>query len=530
MDLDNLEKDKTIQLVVNNPDSQEDTIDLGRVFHNVKLKARIFAWVLVVCLLVGICAPLLLYQFNQTPLTVTSVVTLRYNLPNEEYEKAKKKGDTAALQELEPELPVSELLAPDGEDLDLTIVTSAPVIQKALDGLALAKPVTIESIRNNITVTRVLTEESSRTREVLAGLADAKNSEVYNRLEKTEMKYQNRFIVSLTNGFGDPQNPESNIKYDLKDEELRILLNRILDAFNDTMIRQYADIRLPEDRVSLIDTENLDLPEVLDSLNTALDELLTYCDKQSDIAKEYRSWQTGRNLNEWMDTIRTVQSVNIDYLDAYVYAKGLMRDRDVVALTFRYRLRTLQSDLDKTNENIEKTEALLKSYKNNDVLVSMQESDSTRTTKMTTSYYNEMVLQLQDYYEQTAALRTEIAETQNKLDRLNSSTTSSELAGVETELNNAIEAVKELQDGIRAHMTELFDSPIFTTYSEHSAPQGEKVNFLKANMKKMIIGGVAGAIIACGLWFLAALAPEFRRGREDDAPKAETDGKEAAEA
>ena len=56
------------------------------------------------------------------------------------------------------------------------------------------------------------------------------------------------------------------------------------------------------------------------------------------------------------------------------------------------------------------------------------------------------------------------------------------------------------------------------------------MNFLKASAKKMIIGGVAGVIIACGLWFLAALAPEFRRGREDDAPKAETDGKEAAEA
>lgn len=508
--MDNLEKDKTIQLVVNNPNTDEATIDLGRVFHNAKLKARIFAWVLVLCLLIGICAPLLLYQFDQPRLTVTSVVTLRYTL----------EGKTS---------PVSTLTAPDGEPLDLSAVTSSPVLQKALDGLTLSKDVTIEQLRNNMTVTRVLTEESSRTREILTGLADAKNAEVYARLEETELTYQNRFIVTLTNGFGDPQNPESNVRYDLKDEELRILLNRILDAYNDTLIRQYADVRLPEDKVSLIDTEEMDLPEILDSLSGALDSLLEYCEDQSDEAREYRSWQTGRSLNEWIDEIRSVQSVNIDYLDAYVYSKGLMRDRDAVALTYRYQLRTLSSDLAQVTENIEKTEALIQDYKNNEVLVSMQESDSARTTQMTTAYYNNLVLQQMKYYEEAASLRTEIAETQNKLERLETNTARGELAGVEAELNNAIEAVKELQDGIRAHMAELFDSPIFTTYSEHSAPQGEIANFLKASAKKMIIGGVAGAVIACGLWFLAALAPEFRRGREDDAPKAETNGKEAAE-
>ncbi len=502
------EKDTKIQLVVNNPDPDESTIDLGRVLHNIRLKTRIYAWVLVLCLVIGICAPLLLYQFSESPLTVTSVVTLRYTL----------KGRSN---------PVTTLTAPDGKPLDLTAVSSAPVVQKALDGFTLSKPVTIENIRNNMTVTRVLTEESSRTREVLTGLADAKNVQVYTRLEDTELTYQNRFIVSLTNGFGDE---ETNIKYDLKDEELRILLNRILDAYNDTLIRQYADVRLPEDRVSLIDTEEMDLPEILDSLSGALDELLTYCGNQTAEARAYRSWQTGRSLNEWMESIRSVQSVNIDYLDAYVYSKGLMRDRDVVSLTYRYRLRTLNSDLDEVAENIEKTEALIRDYRNNEVLVSMQESDSSRTTKMTTSYYNSLVLQQLVNYQQAASLRTELAETQNKLERLETNTARGELAGVETELNNAITAVKELQDGIRAHMAELFESPLFTTYSEHSAPQGEKLNFLKASAKKMILGGAAGAVIACGLWFLAALAPEFRRSREHSIPKAEQGGKEAAEA
>lgn len=498
-----------IQLVVNRPESDETTIDLGRVFHNMKVKSRIFAWVLVLCLVVGVSAPLLLYQFQKTPLTVTSVVTLRYDVPEDK---------------------TGTLVTPDGADLDLNAVTSAPVLQKALENLTLSQPLTIEMIRNNMRVTRVLTEDSSRTQEILAGLVEAKDKEAYSRLEEAKIEYQNRFIVSLSNRFAPGNAEETSVRYELKDEELRILLNRILDAYNSTLVRQYADVRLPEDTISMIDTEELDIPEVLDSLNTALNNMLTYCDEKPDAVKEYRSWQTGMTLNEWMDAIRTLKSVSIDYLDAYVYARGIMRDKNAVSLAYRYQIRTLQSELDKINENIAKTDTLLKSYRNNEVYVSMQESDSARTTKMTTEYYNNLVLQQQNYYVRAAAIRTEMAETQNKLDRLSGHTWMSEVRDVEQELNNAIASVKSLYESLRAHMKELFESPLYTTYSEHSAPQGETVGFLKASAKKMIIFGAVGAVVACGLWFLAALAPEFRRNREDDAPKAKAEGKEAAEA
>ncbi|MBR0390911.1 MAG: hypothetical protein IJK38_01165, partial [Oscillospiraceae bacterium] len=53
-------ENQQIQLVVNRPESGETTIDLGRVFHNMKVKSRIFVWVLVLCLVVGISVPLLL--------------------------------------------------------------------------------------------------------------------------------------------------------------------------------------------------------------------------------------------------------------------------------------------------------------------------------------------------------------------------------------------------------------------------------------------------------------------------------------
>ena len=521
------EKDTRIQLVVNQPDSEEDTIDLGRVFHNVKVKSRLFAWVLVLCMLVGICAPLLMYQFEKHPLSITSVVTLRYDAPNPEYLEAEEKNDQEALKELSPMAPVSELVTPDGEPLDPTALLSSSVLQEAVGDLNLSQPITLEDLKNNITITRVLTEESSRTKEVLAGLADAKNTEAYNQLKTAEIKYQNRFVVTLTNGFGASG-------AELTGEELTLVLNRILDAYNNYLVKQYADVTLPDDRASLIDTAELDLPEVLDNLGSILDDLLAYCEGQPDTIREYRSWQTGLNLNDWTDTIKTVREVSVDYLEADVYSRGLIRDKNSVRVTFSYRLRTLQADLDKVNNAIAENEALLKSYRNNDVYVSMQESDSDRTVQITSDYYNELVLSQRDLYAEAADLRRQIAEVQNKLDRLDAVTSSADIADAEAAVSNAADTVRSLQDAIRDHMTEVFTSPLYTTYSEHSAPQGEPTNFLKASAKKMIIGAVAGAVIACGLWFLAALAPEFRKDRKDEEkqkkPEDPEAGKEAAEA
>ena len=73
-----IDKDAQINVVVNRSGEEETTIDLGRVFHNMKVKKRVFAWVLVLCLVIGVCAPLLLYQFNKPMLTVASAVTLKY--------------------------------------------------------------------------------------------------------------------------------------------------------------------------------------------------------------------------------------------------------------------------------------------------------------------------------------------------------------------------------------------------------------------------------------------------------------------
>ena len=514
------ELDRQIQLVVNRPASNETTIDLGMVIYHMKRRRRLFAWVLVLCLLIGITAPLLLYQFTRPFLTVSSVATLRYEVPI----KVQRVDEFSRTIMVVPENPkyemVEDLTAPDGEPLDLNQITSSYVLQTALDNMTLSQPVTAATLRGNITIQTVLTEESSRTKEALQGLAGAKDAEAYTRLESAKMKYKNRFIVTLRNGFGDE---DSRIKLELKDDELKMLLDRVLTVYNEYLVRTYADLRLPEDKFSAIDIQELDFMDSLDELRSGVQVLLDYCEEKTDNVKEYRSWKTGRSLIDWMETLKTFQRINIDYLYTMVSENTVTRDKSALLTSYKYLLRNAQNDLQKINEQIEETEKILKNYKNDDIYISMQESDDTRSTKASTEYYNELILQQTKNYDQAKELKITVADYTERILRLEDAKETEVTDIIEEELARSVSTAQSLYDQIREHMEELFESPLYTTYEEHSMPQGKLPGFLAASAKKMLIGAVIGIVFACILWFLAGLSPEFSKNR-----KVPETGKEAA--
>ncbi len=515
-----IDKDTQISVVVNTPDSGEDTIDLGNVFHNAKLKSRVFAWVLVLCMVVGLAAPLLLYLLNPPMLTASSVVTLKYDVAQENIVNGRK---VIAYS------PVQDLTAPDGSgELDLNQITSTFVLRQALEGMELSQPVTIAMLQRNISIERILTDESRWAQELAAKMVDDKNNAAYAQIQNVNIVYDNKFVVHLTNGFTPIGAQDNARKLVLEDSEVRLLLDRILRAYNDYLVLTYANVKLPNDELSVIDTENLDLLESLELLQTASDNLYDYCDQKSDAVKAYRSHKDGRSLEDWMKTIRTNREVSIDYLYSYVYNNSIVRNKNSMINRYRYQLRNAEIQRDMVKGNISTVASILENYKNDEVFVSMQESNAVKSTRTTADYYNELILQQAENYASAAKLETTIADLNDKITNLTAD--SSKATAVETGLETAEENLKHtlafckgVYEGIKAHMEELIASPFYTTYAEHTEPQDTLQNFISANLKKMIVGTAAGAVIACGLWFLAALAPEFKKGRKD-----ENEGKEAA--
>ena len=491
-----IDKDSRINVVLNTPQGDDNTIDLGRVIRNLKQKKRIFAWVLLLCMAAGVCAGLLAYQLGKAPTTVSAVVTLDYNIPNPLLDPAKNPefDSSLLLDESIPEYaPVADLSAPDGAGLDLSQVTSSHVLQTALRGLELSHPVTLTNLRDNIRVSKILTEESRRQQEVAASMIQDKNTSAYTQVQEIVLTYENQFVVSLANGFGDA---DSRVKYELTDDELRLILDRILAGYNDYLFNRYADIRLPDDKISVIDTENLDILESLEQLRAAVTELYDYCDRKSDAVKSYRSWRTGRSLADLMANLALVKDVNVDYLYSYVLSGGIVKDREAMITSYQYQLNNALSQLHATE----------------------------MSTNSNTNYYNKLVEQQTENYERAAHLEASISNLQDVIDVLNAGSGTMDTSGVSQELEAAISVCQTAYDQINQQMEEVFDSAFYTTYAQHSVAQGKTESFIVGSMKKVILGALAGIVIACGLWLMSALLPELKPRDEKEAA-----GKEAAE-
>ena len=408
-------------------------------------------------------------------------------------------------------MPVTDLTAPDGTPLDLNQVTSAYVLQTALSGIELSKPVTLKNLRDNIRVERILTEESRQQQEVASKMVGDKNTNAYTQVQNIELKYENKFIVSLTNSFGEE---DSRVKYTLKDNEMRLVLDRILNAYNEYLVKTYSKLVLPKNEISVIDIAGLDFLDSLDLLRTAADNLYDYCDEQTEDIKAYRSWKTGRSLNDWMETLETIRESSVDYLYSYVYNASLVKDYAMVVTDYQYKLRNAETQMDIVNNNISTVQTILDNYKNDEIFVTMQESDSTRATQTTTDYYNKLILQQAKNYGELATLEERIADLKDKITSINEKNATTrenleEAERVDKELAEVVDSIYTIYEGINNHMKEILISPVSTTYAERTAAQGKTPNFLVASAKMMAIGAAAGLVIACGLWFLNALAPEF---------------------
>ena len=488
--------DSKINVVVNRSADEDGAINLLNVFGHMKQKRGFFVWIIVLFAVIGICIPLILYQTKKQSLRVASVVTLDYDV-----------RDTTNPRLTQAPRPVTDLTAPDGTPLDLSHLTSAYVLQSALDSVALSEDITIAELRDNVHVDRILTEESRRQQEVASKMLADKNGAAYTQLQSVKLTYVNQFVVSVDNGFGS----EDGKKVYLKDDELRLLLNRILESYDSYLAMTYADLKIPGDEIGVIDTEGLDIMESLDLLQASVNGLYAFCDAQPDAVKDYRSYRDGRSLRDLMETLQTVSDVNVNYLSSHVYANSIAKDTDAMLSKYRYTLRETESKLDVVKDTIATTKEMIAAYKPDRILLSSQENDSVRTTYVTTDYYNQLMISQAENYQKAAEFEVEINTIKEKIANLEKGSTNGKAEQAKAELAEAVKTCHDVYVSVREQMEEIMGSAFYTRYADASAAQGKQESFLTANAKGMVIGAVLGALLACGWWFVNAFAAEMKR-------------------
>ena len=485
-----IDKNSQINVVLNTPEADGIQIDLVHIFHTMKLSRSVYAWLIILCIMAGLCAPLLLYQINDSGESVSSVVTLDYYVDGKY---------------------VEGITAPDGSELDLTQILSSYVLSNAMDGLDLSQPISISSLRSNLKVERVLTDSSRRLQEIAARMQEQKNQDAFTTAQNVKLTYQNKFVVSLSNGFSEE---DSKKKVMLKASELSVLLNRVLTSYNNYLFETYADQQLPPDEFVVIDSDRLDTLECLDQLRTAISNLYSYCESKQPDKIAYRSWKTGYTLTDLMNFLQMSKEVDLNYLYSYIYLNSITKDKDRLLLKYQYRLRNAERSLDNLNENIVTVDSILKNYKNDEIVVTSQDNDLSKVTSTPTDYFNRLVMQQVENYKGAADIKIRIDELKKRIERLDESSDNSYIEldsqeEISKELDKCISHCRDIYNQIKAHMEEMISRSEYTTFINSTNAASTEKGFLSRNLKRMIIGGVAGALLGFGWWFMSALAVEF---------------------
>jgi hypothetical protein len=319
-------------------------------------------------------------------------------------------------------------------------------------------------------------------------------------------------VVSLQNSFGED-------KLELETNELRILLDEVLTAYNEYMVKTYTDKQLPEDAISFINIDELDISESVDQYRQALNLLYDYCRVLPANVQAYRSYKTGYSIKDLMAYIQTTLEVDVEYLSSYVFLHGIGKDIDNTIDNYRYNLLVAQTERDRILQDIDATELVLKNYKNDEILVYTPDSENAQTASANTLYYNNLLLEQAGNEQKVSTKEQEIQEIETRIaamENARDSISEEDMKNVTDELQHLSTLCGEINQKIRTQMEEIFDSTFYNSLALHSMAMGKSENFLTANIKPILIGVAVGALAGFCIWFFAGLAPEFAKQKKEE--------------
>ncbi len=473
-------------------------INILNIFGYMKKAKGIFIWLMIICFSVGTAVP---YMWGLLKSHVDEVKALI----SFEYDEAGK------------------LLTPDGRKLDVSQITSSNVIAKALKNSGLQDTLSSDTVSNNMSISRMLTEESRQKKEILKKLSES-NANAGNPSEYIEnvqnainYTYKNQYVITLKNGFGNGFGNEETLIY-LTGDDLSTLLNNIVAEYKDYFFETYGDFTFPDNKIDDVSLEELDYIEWLDNMVTILDSLSTYCDEmeKSDFA-EYYSAKNGFSFKDINRLIKIIKSTKVDYLYSYVYYNCLAKDTDSVITKFNYSLKNLKYTIDVVNENITNGAKMIETYKINSILINRQVNgsgdDSVIRANSVTDYYNNLVLQQAEFYKEKADLLVIADDLQGKISGFSGNkATVEKIAIAENEIAEVNVLCRQLFNLVNGLAEEIAGSETFAGSYITSVDATYDWRFFSANKKNILIGVMLGVLIAGVAWCVYGFVKEVANG------------------
>ncbi len=476
--LDKKDNSQKVELYVSHQNEDTGEISLVNVFYNMAARKKVFLRLIAIFLILGLIIPMFMAETSRKAPDAKAVVKITYEIETEK------------------------------EYIKLSFPSS--VLSEAIANTNLSSSLSISNLERNIKMEQLLTEEVRQRIEVLQEQVKASGSAV-GQAANIKLDYENTYIVTLSNGFG---SADSSTKQYLTSTEISDLLNNIIKAHKNYLFITYADYDLPEGDITEAASDELDYLEGLDIIKTVMNSFKEYCDKKAKEHPEYTSPTNGLTFSDLSDTIATFSDVDINFLSAMLLSGGVSKSPADLLSRLNYSLRNTRLELAQTLANISSNQKIIDEFRNESISVTGKDGQESQSTKITTEYYNDLVLSQVELYQQRAKLEESIAELESRVEAFGVDVAPESLDKAEAEFKKVYANAESVYHLVLDYAEEFINSDtIVNGFAHATAAQTESDSFFSSrNIKKAVIGGVAGVFIACCLWVAAGFADEMKKG------------------
>ena len=483
---DNVMDSKKIDLYINNNDQDlEQGISIINIFTYMKKRFHIFIFIILMTFIIGLLVPMVIYSMKDKNENAIAILGLDYD------------GADSGL-------------APDGASLDISYLKSSYIIQNALSDVKLSKSVSVALVQSNLTITGVLTDDTKEKLEILKTLEENKSNEYAKLIQNFSLKYRAQYIITLKNGFKD-----GNKKVTLPSDELAHLLSAITNSYSEYFNDIYQDNSLPNDYISAIDEDSLDLLDILDEIQVSLDYLENFCKVRATYVPGFRT-SDGLSFSDLASTINTIKSSDIDYIYSFIYLNRISRYSNVQLTKYKYQLREAELKISEVEASIITLKNSIDNYKSDEIVISSVDNNNQPIkVQVNSDYYNELVFRLTELNEEKTTLQRKISILNSKKEKLEGAPASQDKVDkAEEYVAVALSNANEIYNIVYNHSNELYSSNAYKNQYMHSITTTES-DSIKSSLKLFAIGAVAGLFIGVAAGGVDALVLEFKNSKKE---------------
>ena len=313
------------------------------------------------------------------------------------------------------------------------------------------------------------------------------------------------------------------------------VLNAVLSCYRDYFFKTYGYNEALGSAVTATDYSNYDYAEVIDIYSDTLTTIQKYVGELSkNDTTRFRSSITGYTFADLSESIKAIQSIDLDMISSYITINNVTKDKDVLLNYYKFRIQNLERSKVIYQEQLAAITETIAGYEKDSILIIGNGTDDINTnyTQASKEYDNllEKKLTAQDNLSRTTQ---EIIYYNERITALNTTTvgSSDKVEKAEADLAKLNAKVANLIEQVNLTSNEYYETVSLKNAYNILVPASSSVgtsitSMIKSSIIPVLVTEIMVLVVYIGIAFVLAIVEGSRK--QSDIVEAATEKASAA--